>query len=93
VAPASARRPYGWKALWPVPRTPAVSRLACYQIACCAADAVAAVVRVVGVAGDPPALDTWVIVTGTFRRSSDDVPELVASSLVQIPPPVDPYES
>ncbi len=68
-------------------------RLARYQIACCAADAVAAVVRVVGVAGDPPGLDTWVIVTGTFRRSNDDVPELAASSLVQIPPPVDPYES
>ena len=67
-------------------------RLARYQIACCAADAVAAVARVVGVTGDPPARDTWVTVTGTYRHSADAVPELVVSSLTTIPPPVDPYE-
>jgi uncharacterized repeat protein (TIGR03943 family) len=67
-------------------------RLARYQIACCAADAVAAVVRVVGVAGDKPGRDAWVTVTGTFRRSGDDIPELVASSIREIPAPVDPYE-
>jgi uncharacterized membrane protein YcgQ (UPF0703/DUF1980 family) len=67
-------------------------RLARYQIACCAADAVAAVARVVGVTGDPPARDTWVVVTGTYRHSSDAVPELVVSSLVAIAPPADPYQ-
>jgi uncharacterized repeat protein (TIGR03943 family) len=67
-------------------------RLARYQIACCAADAVAAIARVVGVTGDPPARDSWVIATGTYRHSSDAVPELVVSSLTSIPPPVDPYE-
>jgi uncharacterized repeat protein (TIGR03943 family) len=68
-------------------------RLARYQIACCAADAVAAVVRIVGVAGDPPARDAWVTVTGTFSPSGDGIPELVATSLATIPAPTDPYES
>ncbi|HEY7487555.1 MAG TPA: TIGR03943 family protein [Streptosporangiaceae bacterium] len=67
-------------------------RLARYQIACCAADAVAAVARVTGAIGDQPARDRWVTVTGTYRRSADGVPELQASSLTEIPPPADPYE-
>jgi uncharacterized repeat protein (TIGR03943 family) len=67
-------------------------RLARYQIACCAADAVAAIARVVGVTGDPPARDSWVVATGTYRHSSGAVPELAVSSLTSIPPPVDPYE-
>lgn len=67
-------------------------RLARYQIACCAADAVAAIARVVGVTGDPPARDSWVVATGTYRHSSGPVPELVVSSLTSIPPPVDPYQ-
>jgi uncharacterized repeat protein (TIGR03943 family) len=67
-------------------------RLARYQIACCAADAVAAVVRVIGATGDPPARDRWVTVTGTFHRSADEIPELRASSLTEIPAPTDPYE-
>ena len=67
-------------------------RLARYQIACCAADAVAAVVRVVGATGDSPARDRWVTVTGTFHRSADEIPELRASSLTEIPAPTDPYE-
>ena len=67
-------------------------RLARYQIACCAADAVAAIARVVGVTGDAPGRDTWLIATGTYRHSADAVPELVVSSLTVIPPPVDPYE-
>jgi uncharacterized repeat protein (TIGR03943 family) len=67
-------------------------RLARYQIACCAADAVAAVVRVVGATGDPPPRDRWVTVTGTFHRSAGDIPELQASSLTEIPAPADPYE-
>jgi uncharacterized repeat protein (TIGR03943 family) len=67
-------------------------RLARYQIACCAADAVAAIAKVVGVTGDPPTRDSWVVATGTYRHSSGAVPELVVSSLTSIPPPVDPYE-
>jgi uncharacterized repeat protein (TIGR03943 family) len=67
-------------------------RIARYQIACCAADAVAAVVRVTGTAGNPPARDQWVTVTGTFQHSADDVPELRATSLTEVPSPVDPYE-
>lgn len=67
-------------------------RLARYQIACCAADAVAAVVRIVGASGDPPARDSWVVVSGTYRKSSDAAPELLVSSLTTIAPPADPYE-
>jgi uncharacterized repeat protein (TIGR03943 family) len=67
-------------------------RIARYQIACCAADAVAAIARVVGLAS-PPARDTWVTVTGTFQLGADGVPELVATGLRVIPAPVDPYES
>jgi uncharacterized membrane protein YcgQ (UPF0703/DUF1980 family) len=68
-------------------------RLARYQIQCCAADAVAATVRVVGVSGDPPARDQWVTVIGTYQRSSGDPPQLLVSSLTVTPAPPDPYES
>lgn len=67
-------------------------RIARYQIACCAADAVASVVRITGASGSRPARDQWVTVTGTFDRAADGVPELHAVSLAEIPTPVDPYE-
>lgn len=67
-------------------------RLARYQIACCASDATPVVVRVVGTHGAPPSRDRWVTVTGTFHRTSGDVPEIAATSIVQIPEPDDPYE-
>jgi uncharacterized repeat protein (TIGR03943 family) len=67
-------------------------RIARYQIACCAADAVAAVVRVTGTTGRSPARDQWITVTGTFQRSADGVPELRATSLTEVPAPRDPYE-
>jgi uncharacterized repeat protein (TIGR03943 family) len=67
-------------------------RLARYQIACCAADAIAAVVRVTGAIGTPPARDHWVTVTGTFSGSPGGVPELRAAGLTEIPAPPDPYE-
>lgn len=69
-------------------------RLARYQIACCAADAVSAVVRVVAPAGGPlPPLESWVTVSGTFRAmGADGVPELVADRVTPVPMPVDPYE-
>jgi uncharacterized membrane protein YcgQ (UPF0703/DUF1980 family) len=67
-------------------------QLARYQIACCAADAAPVVVRVVGIEGDPPPRDTWVTVTGSHRPGDRDVPELAATSLVEIPEPDDPYE-
>jgi uncharacterized repeat protein (TIGR03943 family) len=67
-------------------------RIARYQIACCAADAVSAVVRVTGTIGNPPARDRWVTVTGTFQHSADAVAELHATSLTEVPAPADPYE-
>ena len=69
-------------------------KLARYQIACCAADAAPVVVRVVGVHGDAPARDQWLVVTGTFQRVGDDndLPELTATSIVGIDAPEDPYE-
>jgi uncharacterized repeat protein (TIGR03943 family) len=68
-------------------------RLARYQIACCAVDAAPLVVRVVGTVGATPAVDQWVTVTGTFAGLADqDVPEIAATSIVEIPAPEDPYE-
>jgi uncharacterized repeat protein (TIGR03943 family) len=66
--------------------------IARYQIACCAADAVAAVARIVGTSGDAPSRDSWVSVTGTYHGLVDGVPELRATSLQLIQAPVDPYE-
>jgi uncharacterized repeat protein (TIGR03943 family) len=67
-------------------------RLARYQIACCAADAAPVVVRVVGTSGDPPRPDQWVSVTGTFQADGEELPELAATSVVEIPAPENPYE-
>jgi uncharacterized repeat protein (TIGR03943 family) len=67
-------------------------RIARYQIACCAADAVASVVRVTGASGSRPARDQWVTVTGTFAPAPDRVPELRAVSVAEITTPLDPYE-
>jgi uncharacterized repeat protein (TIGR03943 family) len=66
--------------------------LARYQISCCAADAAPVVVRVLGTSGDPPARDQWVTVTGTFRPGRGNIPDLLATSVAQIPAPNDPYE-
>jgi uncharacterized repeat protein (TIGR03943 family) len=65
-------------------------RLARYQIACCAADAAPVVMRVVGVSAPPR--DQWVTVTGTFQPGGGELPQLAATSVVQIRPPEDPYE-
>ena len=68
-------------------------KLARYQIACCAADAAPIVVRVVGVQGNVPARDQWLEVTGTFQPGHDgDLPELAATSILDIDAPEDPYE-
>lgn len=68
-------------------------RLARYQISCCAADAVAAVVRVHDASGIPHDRDTWVTVVGTFRDvAPDGTPEIDAVAALQVAPPVDPYE-
>jgi uncharacterized repeat protein (TIGR03943 family) len=67
-------------------------RLARYQIACCAADAAPVVIRVVGVAGDPPARDQWVTVTGTSRPGDGEIPVLAATTVAPIATPNDPYE-
>jgi uncharacterized repeat protein (TIGR03943 family) len=66
--------------------------LARYQIACCAADATPVVVRVTGVFGDVPPADQWVRVTGRSGSVDGDIPELVATSVVEIATPDDPYE-
>jgi uncharacterized repeat protein (TIGR03943 family) len=66
-------------------------RLARYQIACCAADAVPVVLRVVG-AREVPARDQWVTVTGVFEPGGGQVPEVAATNVVPIRPPEDPYE-
>jgi uncharacterized repeat protein (TIGR03943 family) len=67
-------------------------RLARYQIACCAADAAPVVVRVVDGTRSTPTTDRWVTVTGSFRAARGELPELAATSVVEITPPQDPYE-
>jgi uncharacterized repeat protein (TIGR03943 family) len=67
-------------------------RLARYTIACCAADATPVVVRVVGIAGHPAPRDQWMTVTGSFQEVRGEVPELAATSVVEVPAPDDPYE-
>jgi uncharacterized repeat protein (TIGR03943 family) len=67
-------------------------QLARYQIACCAADAVPAIVIVEGVAGQPPHRDAWVKVTGAFVGGTGDLPRFSARSVVEIPVPDEPYE-
>jgi uncharacterized repeat protein (TIGR03943 family) len=65
-------------------------RLARYQIACCAADAAATVVQVVGAASSPPR-DQWVTVTGTFVENGSE-PAIAATAIDEIGAPEDPYE-
>ncbi len=67
-------------------------RLARYQISCCAADAAPVVLRVIGIEGGGPRRDQWVTVTGTYQPGGGDLPELTATSVVDISPPEDPYE-
>jgi uncharacterized repeat protein (TIGR03943 family) len=65
-------------------------RLARYQIACCAADAAAAVVQVLGAVSTPPR-DQWVTVTGSFVDNGEE-PAIAASAIEEIEAPEDPYE-
>jgi uncharacterized repeat protein (TIGR03943 family) len=67
-------------------------QLARYQIACCAADAVPAIVIVEGVAGHPPRRDAWVHITGVYVGGTGDLPRMAATSVVEIPVPNEPYE-
>lgn len=67
-------------------------RLARYQIACCAADAAASVVTIVGYSGAAPARDQWVRVTGTAVAPSGDDASFSVTGLQEVPTPVDPYE-
>jgi uncharacterized repeat protein (TIGR03943 family) len=66
--------------------------LARYQIACCAADASAVIVRVVGIDGAAPRQDAWVTVTGTVQPAGGETPRLNALSVVAVAAPEDPYE-
>lgn len=63
-----------------------------YQIACCAADATAAVARIVGFAGPTPKRDQWLTITGTFQSVGSDGPRLLAQTVTAIAAPADPYE-
>jgi len=72
--------------------SPSSFRLARYQIACCAADAAAAVVRVTGFAGAQPPRDQWITVIGRATAPAGDDPVIVATLLRPIAAPEDPYE-
>ena len=73
-------------------RAPGGFELARYQIACCAADASAVVVRVAGVEGAAPERDAWVTVTGTVHPTGGETPRIDAVSVAAVPAPEDPYE-
>ena len=65
--------------------------LARYRISCCAADAQATIVRVVGV--DKPAKnDAWVTVDGTFDGTSGATAVLLAERVRVVTTPDEPYE-
>jgi uncharacterized repeat protein (TIGR03943 family) len=65
--------------------------LARFSISCCAADAAAAVVGI-ATTQRPPDRDRWVTVTGVYRAGTEDRPVVDATSVVEVPPPDDPYE-
>lgn len=70
--------------------------LARLRISCCAADARASRVRLVGEAGDP-AQDTWLRVVGqiqpgTATAATHWVPTMTVVTIEPIPAPPDPYE-
>jgi uncharacterized repeat protein (TIGR03943 family) len=67
------------------------------QMSCCAADAIALKVAVLGIQRPPD--DTWVEVTGTWIPPKTDkipngtvAPELSATEVTEIPQPFEPYE-
>ena len=68
-----------------------VFRLARYQIACCAADAQAAIVRIVDNVV-PVVRDSWVTVEGTFGGIDHGTPVLRAVRVASVAAPPDPYE-
>lgn len=67
-------------------------RLARYEIACCAADAIPAVVVVDGVTGSAPPKDSWVRVTGTYDPAAGDLPHVTSTTVTAVSAPEDPYE-
>ena len=67
-------------------------RMARFQIACCAADAIPAVVVVQGITGSAPPRDQWVRVTGVYVGASGDLPHLTSTTVTAIRAPEDPYE-
>ena len=73
-------------------REPGGFRLARFQIACCAADAIPAVVVIQDVAGSAPPRDQWVRVTGTYVAAPGDLPHLASTTVTAITAPEDPYE-
>ncbi len=77
-------------------RRGAAVELARLTIACCAADARANRIRLVGDLGDPPP-DTWlrirgVVQTGSATAATGYVPVLTVTADEVIPAPPDPYE-
>ena len=63
-----------------------------FSIFCCAADAIAAVVTLVGGPEQELGTNEWVTVRGRFDRVSDKLPRLIVAELSDAPTPTDPYE-
>ena len=63
-----------------------------YSIACCAADALVAELRVLPGPQSVPPQSTWVEVVGTYAGLDKDIPRLRATSVRVIPAPNEPFE-
>lgn len=72
--------------------SPGSFRLTRFSIACCAADALPAQVRIVGFSGTLPPVDSWVEIVGTYDAMVDRLPVVKATDLRRIPQPREPYE-
>ncbi len=73
-----------------------------FAMTCCAADAIALRVRILGARGPTPAANAWIEVLGTWRLAPARppgafdptvLPELDVTSMRSIPQPADPYDA
>jgi len=72
-------------------------RLTRFVLACCAADASPISISVAGAMPPYPPVDTWLVIEGQWQPSPSghepDAPVVYVTSVREIPPPRDPYET
>ncbi|MDK1472447.1 TIGR03943 family protein [Streptomyces sp. 549] len=60
-----------------------------HLVSCCAADSVSLKVRVHG--AEAPPVDTWIVLTGTWRPGTGDALAVDAAAVTPVPTPANPY--